>query len=267
MLSYVGDAFDPALRVVQYRDGEFVADADAEPRLSPFNPAVRERIAEIYEDLAVHAKFDGLLFHDDGRLNEYEDFSDAALAAYEGEFGPGVKPQTILEDAGLRQRFTTFKVESLLDFGRELEARVRVHLPAIRTARNLFASALLDRGAPEYLAQDYDAFLGEYDHVALMAMPHLEGADDEEIFYRRLVEAVAAREQGFQRTIFQLQTVDWSQRERIDGSLLNRRFRWLQSQGARNLGYYPDDFVLGYPEIESLRLGMSLADDLGWRYR
>ena len=41
--------------------------------------------------------------------------------------------------------------------------------------------------------------------------------------------------------------------------------RWLQSQGVRNLGYYPDDFILGHPEFDELRRGLSLADLYGER--
>lgn len=267
MLSFVGDAFDPGWRVLEYRDGKLAPDENGEPRLSPFHAEVRQRIAEIYEDLAIHARFDGLLFHDDGRLNEFEDFSVAAMAAYEGEFGSALTPQRLAVNVELQRRFATLKVQTLLEFGRELEERVRTHLPAIRTARNLFASALLDPAAPAYLAQDFDAFLDEYDYVALMAMPDLEGAEDEERFYQRLVEAVGSREEGFRRTIFQLQTVDWARQERIDAHALYRRFRWLQARGVRNLGYYPDDFITGHPELEPLRLGISLADNLGWRYR
>jgi biofilm PGA synthesis lipoprotein PgaB len=36
--------------------------------------------------------------------------------------------------------------------------------------------------------------------------------------------------------------------------------RWLQSLGVRHIGYYPDDFIRGHPELEALRQGISLAD-------
>jgi poly-beta-1,6-N-acetyl-D-glucosamine N-deacetylase len=44
-------------------------------RLSPWEPEARRIISEIYEDLAVHAAFDGILFHDDAYLNDREDAS------------------------------------------------------------------------------------------------------------------------------------------------------------------------------------------------
>lgn len=40
--------------------------------------------------------------------------------------------------------------------------------------------------------------------------------------------------------------------------------RFLQSQGIRNLAYYPDDFIQGKPELEILKQGISLAE-FPWR--
>jgi biofilm PGA synthesis lipoprotein PgaB len=133
-------------------------------------------------------------------------------------------------------------------------------LPHVRTARNIFASALLDSTAAVYLAQDFDAFRAAYDHVALLAMPGLEGADDQELFFRTLVDAVAVREGGLDQTIFELQTIDWNDGTRIPGHELFQTMRWLQSLGVRHIGYYPDDFIRGHPELQMLRQGISLAD-------
>jgi biofilm PGA synthesis lipoprotein PgaB len=263
IISFVGGPFDPGWRVLQYRDGELAPDPDAEPRLSPFHDRARALIGEVYEDLAAHARFDGLLFHDDGRLNEFEDFSDAALAAYAVELGQPVTAAQVSSDPNLQLRLARIKSRRLIDFSEELAAIVRRHLPAIRTARNIFASALLDPEGMTYLAQDYDAFLGAYDYVALLAMPGLEGANDDSDFYQRLVDTVALRESGLEQTVFELQTVDWSSRQRITSQELGETMRWLQSRGVRNLGYYPDDFIADHPAIRALRSGMSLADNYG----
>lgn len=44
-------------------------------RLSPWDPRVRQQITDIYEDLARHASFSGILFHDDAVLTDFEDVS------------------------------------------------------------------------------------------------------------------------------------------------------------------------------------------------
>ncbi|MCR3977907.1 poly-beta-1,6-N-acetyl-D-glucosamine N-deacetylase PgaB, partial [Aeromonas veronii] len=41
-------------------------------RLSPWDPASRQLLLDIYEDLGFYTKFDGLLFHDDAFLSDYE---------------------------------------------------------------------------------------------------------------------------------------------------------------------------------------------------
>ena len=48
-------------------------------RLSPFSPQARQTIREIYQDLAKSASFNGILFHDDVTLSDYEDASPDAL--------------------------------------------------------------------------------------------------------------------------------------------------------------------------------------------
>ncbi|KDJ84509.1 poly-beta-1,6-N-acetyl-D-glucosamine N-deacetylase PgaB [Klebsiella pneumoniae CHS 51] len=51
-------------------------------RLSPWDPRVRQQITDIYEDLARHASFSGILFHDDAVLTDFEDVSPEAVAAW-----------------------------------------------------------------------------------------------------------------------------------------------------------------------------------------
>ncbi len=261
MLSFVGEAFDPDWRVLENRDGVIAPDPNSEPRLSPFNEQARERIADVYEDLAAHSHFAGILFHDDGRLSDLEDFSEAAFARYEIEFGREIRPEILASDADLRQRWTELKSQELLQFSGELLARVRHYHPETKSARNIFASALLDDTGPDYLAQDFDSFLETYDFVVLMAMPSMEGAQDDRRFFEVLADEVRRRDEGLERTIFELQTVDWSHSTPIPDDELRLTMRWLQSLGVRNLGYYPDDFIDGRPEIHELRLGMSLAND------
>src|SRR5689334_5377748 len=62
-------------------------------RLSLFSPRARATIGEIYEDLARHATFDGLLFHDDATLSDYEDASEFGQAAYSAWGLPATVPE------------------------------------------------------------------------------------------------------------------------------------------------------------------------------
>lgn len=259
LLSFVGEAFDPGWRVMQNRDGAIGVDEQSEPRLSPFVPEARKRIIDIYRDLAAHANFDGLLFHDDGRLSDLEDANPAALDAYRRALGGDFSIERARRDTALEQRWAELKTHRLIELSAELEAAVRDLRPEIRTARNLFAPALLDPAAERYLAQDYGAFLSAYDHVALMAMPYLEDAREPRRFYEKLARAAESRPDGLDKTIFELQTVDWRDDSRVAAEELARTMRWLQSRGVKHLGYYPDDFIGAHPELGELRRGISLA--------
>ena len=66
--------------VKEWKDGKVQTPGHIYTRLSPFVPAARRWVGDLYEDLAKHAAFDGLLFHDDEILSDYEDASSAALA-------------------------------------------------------------------------------------------------------------------------------------------------------------------------------------------
>jgi biofilm PGA synthesis lipoprotein PgaB len=216
-------------------------------------------IRDVYVDLAVHANFDGLLFHDDGRLSDLEDANPAALAAARAELGADFSLESTREDPRLAERWAALKAAAMIGLSNELTTAVRELRPDIKTARNLFASALLDPDAELYLAQRFDDYLVAYDHTALMAMPHLEGARSERAFYRELVHAVSRAPLGLDKTIFELQTVDWRTSKIVDARELETTMRALQSLGVRHLAYYPDDFLNGEPTLAPLRRGISLA--------
>lgn len=259
LLSFEGASIDPAWRVLQTVGDTTRVDERSEPRLSPFEPRARALIRDVYADLAAHASIDGILFHDDGRLSDLEDANPAALAAARAALGAEFSIELAAADPELARRWAELKARTLIELSAELAAAVREHRPEIRTARNLFASALLDPDGSLYLAQRLPDYLAAYDHVALMAMPQLEGAADPRRFLAALVDAVARAPLGLKKTIFELQTVDWRTEAPLDSHELERTLRALQAAGVRHLAYYPDDFVNDHPARAPLRRGISLA--------
>ncbi len=236
------------------------ADPQSEPRLSPFDPANRQLIKEIYEDLAIHSDFDGLLFHDDARLNEFEDASSAGKRALQAVLGPEFEDNPVREDPKALARWGRHKQFQLTRFTNDLAAHVSRWHPEIKTARNLFADTVLSPGSESWLAQSMQDALNSYDYVALMAMPYLENRDDAARFLDTLAELVVAMPRGAQKVIFELQTVDWRTDDEIAASELRLHMRRLQSMGIRHFAWYPDDFIAGKPDLEALRQGASLAD-------
>jgi biofilm PGA synthesis lipoprotein PgaB len=260
LLAFTGATVDPDWQMLEMGDNGPSPDADGEPRLSVFNPAARQFITDIYADLATYSEFDGIHFHDDGRISDEEDANPAAMAAYRKELGDDFTIAASFADPDLQRRWANFKATTLDEFSLELRDTVATYRPEIKTSRNLFASALLDEYGTIYLAQDYDEFLASYDYVTIMAMPLLEGATSEQNFYAQLIKEVYKRPGAIRHTVFQLQTVDWRDGfEPLASDKIGDQMRSLQSQGVMNLAYYPDDFLKDHPTATELLRGMSLT--------
>lgn len=250
------------------------ADPDAQPvpdhaqyqRLSPFDPKARARIGDIYEDLARHAFFDGILFHDDAILSDFEDAGPAALEAYRRAGLPASIAQ-LRADPDTFQRWTRFKSRILVDFTHELAQRVRgVRGPKIKTARNIFAAPILQPESEAWYAQNLGDFLAAYDWTAPMAMPLMENVPvgQEHAWLDSLVDAVAGHSPGaLDRTVFELQSRDWRtgphrpQATPVDTETLAGWMKRLQLRGARSFGYYPDDYTKDQPRLRDLRPAIS----------
>ncbi|HVY07131.1 MAG TPA: poly-beta-1,6-N-acetyl-D-glucosamine N-deacetylase PgaB [Burkholderiales bacterium] len=226
-------------------------------RLSPFSAAARNIIGEIYADLARHARIDGLLFHDDATLDDFEDVSDAGKQAL-ADWGLPQSIDAIRADPVLMQRWTRNKSEALTAFTHELVERVRRYQGAIKTARNLYALPVMDPATEPRFAQSLPDFLAAYDFAALMAMPLMEGATKPDAWLDRLVRTVAAQPEGLAKTVFELQSVNWNTRTPVSTETLATQLRNLQLRGALNIGYYPDDFIHDRPELARIKPALSL---------
>ena len=255
---------DPALpRVARWSPKHgAVVDAKQYRRLSPFSPEVRARIGALYEDLAYHAIFDGILFHDDAILADDEDAGEAAIAIYRAAGLPDSIP-ALRADAGTLQRWTRFKSRYLIDFTAELAARVRaIRGPQVMTARNIFAAPVLHPESEAWFAQNLDDFLAAYDWTVPMAMPLMEKVPAAQVdrWLDRLVDEVAKRPGALEKTIFELQSRDWGKSNApVDPARLAGWMQRIQRRGAPHFGYYPDDFAQDHPRLEVIRPALSNA--------
>ncbi len=261
---------DPALPRVARWDpdtGQAAPDPDQYRRLSPFDATVRARIGDLYEDLARHAIFDGILFHDDALLSDFEDASPGALAAYRAAGLPD-SIADLRADPDALQRWTRYKSRYLVDFTAALTRRVRdVRGPQIKTARNLYAQPILNPGSETWFAQNLDDFLGAYDWTAPMAMPLMENVPSgkENAWLDQMVDTVARRPGALGKTVFELQSRDWRtgpgrpEATPVDTDVLAGWMRRLQLRGARSFGYYPDDFSQDQPRLQGIRPAISEA--------
>lgn len=212
---------DSALRIAE-------PDPRDIPRLDPGNPDTLRIVSDLYASLAAHAPFQGILFHDDAYLREDE------LPAFAGG------------DPAQRTR-------RLVEFTQHLKRAAERWRPKLVTVRNLFAQPVLQPESERWFAQRLDAFNAAYDYTALMAMPQLENAPDPQAWMQRLVANVAAQPEGLRKTIFELQTVDWRNRQPIEPERQREQARRLIAAGVRHLAYYPDDPAKALPPLPAAR--------------
>jgi biofilm PGA synthesis lipoprotein PgaB len=234
---------------------------DGYARLSPFHPLARSTILEIYEDLARHAPFRGILFHDDATLSDFEDASPWARQLYAREWGLPGTVEAIRADPAAAGRWAERKTAALIDFTREILDRVRAYRAPLKSARNLYAAPVLDPRAEAWFAQSLPSFLAAYDQIALMAMPYLERAEDPAAWLDALVAHVRAQPGGLEKVVFELQATDWRTDRAVPAVELARWMHRLQLGGALNFGYYPDDFSQDRPGLDAIRPAMSLRAD------
>jgi len=227
-------------------------------RLSPFSPIARRTIIEIYEDLAKYSHIDGLLFHDDAYLNDYEDASQAAQGVYQVEWQLTDSIEDIRANPELLKQWSRNKTRWLIDWTNTLEKRVRHYRPRIKTARNIFARTILRPESENWFAQNFNEFIKHYDYTAIMAMPYMENAKAPDTWLQQLTKRVASQPGALDKTVFELQTRDWRDQQLIDTTTLARQIRILKLLGVNNIAYYPDDFQTGHPDISVLKPAISL---------
>jgi len=227
------------------------------PRLSPFSSKARKVIREIYEDLAKSAVIDGILFHDDVTLSDYEDDSLMAQAQYK-KWGLKSSVEEIRSNRSDFLQWTKLKTEYLDDFALELAQIVRNYRPDLKTARNLYAQVALNSNAQEWYAQSLSDSIKKYNYTAIMAMPYMEQADDSGTFYNQILTNVKQQECGLERTVFELQTVNWRKNnEPISPQELSLTMQYLYDMGVNHIAYYPDDLFNNNPDADLMKRAFS----------
>jgi biofilm PGA synthesis lipoprotein PgaB len=223
-------------------------------RLSPFLSESVALVGQIYADLGKNCTgIHGLLIHDDAYLCEDEDANVLdPLSRWPGTNQP-------LSTTLLTARQKTM---ALIAFGQAVTRRLAFYVDDstnFSVARNLYARVVLEPNAEARFAQALAPFLEHYDHVALMAMPYLDGTQDPPAeWLTKLAQTVAQTPGALKKVVFQLQAKNWQTNEWIDGATLKSWMTLLIRMGASNLAYYPDDFLGNHPQLKPLFEGMSL---------
>jgi len=257
IMAYQGKASE-SWYVQEWRDGKAQKASHIYTRLSPFNPEARQYVAEIYEDLAKYCSFDGILFHDDGILSDYEDVSPLALSFAKEVWGLPDQFEKLHATSAMRMAWAQHKTELINQFTDELASRVRIYRPDIKTARNFYALPLLKPYSEEWYAQSFKSFLAHYDYVAIEAMPFMEEAKNPKQWLTQLVKTAAKQPDGLKKTVFELQSVNWKNQEKIPMPVFIEQLELMKKLGANHIGYYPDNVFEDQPRLSDLQQHFSL---------
>lgn len=241
------------------KEAEYVIDSrtgkpstKAYLRLSPYNKQNVEIIKSIYNDLSFYAKFNGILFHDDAFLT---DFEGAEGNHAEGMVSPQAKQKT----------------QDLIQLTHQLTDALKPYFLrgsySLKTARNLYASVITNPNAEEWLAQNLKTLTDNYDTTAIMAMPYMENEQpisQEEAYqwFTSLIENVKAQA-PLDKVLFEFQVVNWRTQKPIPESELIDWITLLQKNHIYSYGYYPDNFLTNQPDLNKMKPYFSVNTNVG----
>jgi len=246
--------------IKEWRAGKAQKSSHIYTRLSPFVPEARQYITEVYEDLAKNCNFDGLLFHDDGIMSDFEDAAPASLQFGHEVWGISAQFEQLNATPETRMTWAKHKTELINQFTDELANRVRFYRPGLKTARNFYTLPLLNPSSEEWFAQSFASFLKHYDYVAIEAMPFMEEAKEPLLWLKEVVAAVKKYPQGLDKTVFELQSVDWRSQQALPMSVFLEQLAVIEKSGAKHIGYYPDNVFTDQPRLEDLKKHFSLPE-------
>jgi len=216
-------------------------------RLSPFDPKNFDYVYDIYKALTDKITVDGILYHDDITLNDYEDSSSSAMQVY--KYWGFKDAEKILRHPQHpeQMKFAKAKTAYLDNLALKLSNKLKITNPSLKFARNSYAPVMLNPESEKWFAQSTSSTLQHYDYNAVMAMPYMEKAPDHSKFYLNLVEKARQYDPTLSRTIFEIQTIDWNTQHKLSNEELLETVHLLKEQGVQHIGYYPEDPFMPHP--------------------
>ena len=214
-------------------------------RLSPYSTKSRTALGEIYEDLAFHARFNGILFHDDGFMTDHE-----------GPIAKGAR------DEAQYRREALQKGKDLITHTEHLKNAALKYSyngqEQMKTARNLYAGVIMDDNKQKWFAQSLPEFARAYDYTAIMAMPYMEHEQhinslQASEWMHALSNKVKQSGVPLNKVVFELQAINWRTERPIPTGELSDWMGILQQAGIQNFGYYPDNAYTNHPELRLIQ--------------
>ena len=120
---------------------------------------------------------------------------------------------------------------------------------------------MLNPKSEQWFSQSQISTLQHYDYNAIMAMPYMEESRNHRQFYLDLIAQVKKYDPSLDRTIFELQAVNWKNNRKISSQELTQTMQLLKQHGVKHIGYYPDDFVAQHPQVKPMQLSFQLDSE------
>jgi len=244
------------LRVLENKEGEIQPSTSWYQRLTPFSDETLETVKSLYESMAAHSAVNGVVFQDDGYLNDFEDYNPSAVKTYKAKTGkdlPSPDDMTWTQ----KELWTQMKIDRINQFTQELMSVVKTYRPETKFARTIYAPVLTDPKSEHWFGQSYDDNLKVYDYVIIMAYPKMEKVKKPEKWLKGLVKEVNRRNSGIKQTVFKVQTYDWDRKRKVKTEEIDKWLKALVAEGARHVAYYPDLFLDDHPQADIIKMMMS----------
>ena len=74
----------------------------------------------------------------------------------------------------------------------------------------------------------------------------------------QLVKEAAKQPNGLNKTVFELQSVDWKTQKKIAMPIFINQLKLLQKLGVNHIGYYPDNVFEDQPRLSNLQQYFSI---------
>lgn len=209
-------------------------------RISPFDEASLQKAAALFRDLGRYTPAEGILFQDDLYLNDFEDVSAPARAAYQKAYGKDLGTLSRTDPKAMRQ-WTELKTRQLDHVADVCLSSFRESRPEGLAMRDIYAEAVTNPASQEWFAQSYPDYLTRYDYTVVMAYPYMDKEKHPDEALRKTAKAIQ-KAGGEKRTIVKVQTYDWAKEKWLSDKEVRAELNTLRKAGMRNRGVYPHSF-------------------------
>ncbi|MDE2421546.1 MAG: poly-beta-1,6-N-acetyl-D-glucosamine N-deacetylase PgaB [Gammaproteobacteria bacterium] len=214
--------------------------------LNPFLPESSQIVSDIYEDLGKNSPgINGILMSSDTSMTHNEADNSCLPAAR--------WPKTGLKIVDCLHLTEKQKTTALIDFS-DIAVAGLLHQKDSSTFFNIARRVSASDALNSY--SDLDQFVQHYDEVVLM-MPVAQGRAMTKQ-WMPLIDHIAKIPNGLNKVTFELLAKSPRDSQSLHGLQLRQKMEMLTRHGARNLSYYPDDFMKNVPAFDDVYAGISL---------